>query len=155
MRKTAAESRKKWRIIAAVFIALSVLEGFFLIYFHYFNIDFTEVHRERSEFEHESTVAWHSTRDEAKSGIAYAPSGIFGAEFSEHDLKKYTYVVSYGYELLDVSCSLSEMKNSNGLYFVPRMIFGSERNDTLYIYRLPKTELDYDMHSPDRNVFFK
>lgn len=146
---------KKRTAIAAVFIALFVLEGFFPIYFHYFNIDFTEVHRERYNFEHESTVVWRSTRDEAKSEIAYAPSEIFGADFSDYDLKKYTYVISYGYELLDVSCSLGEMKNSNGLYFVPKMIFGTERKNMIYIYRLPKTELDYDMHRTDRNVFFR
>lgn len=44
---------KKWMIVAEIFIVISVLEGLFLLYFHYFNIDFTEVHREHLEFDWE------------------------------------------------------------------------------------------------------
>lgn len=158
MKKILSETNgncRRWMIVAAIFIVISVLEGFFLLYFHYFNIDFTEVHREHLEFDWESTSAWRSTRSESKSKVIYSPEEIFHVDFSDYDLKKYTYIISYGYELLDVSCSLSEMKNSNGLYFVPKMIFKSERKDMIYIYQIPKTELDYDMHQTSRNVFFK
>ena len=100
---------------------------------------------------------WRSTKEYADTdGIyEYTDKEIFYVEFSEYDLDEYTYVVSFGYELKEISCSLSELKRTQGFYFVPKMVFNPLRKDFVYIYRLPKIKLDCDIHNPNRNVYFE
>ncbi len=154
MKRLLAKSGDCKKIAFCLIMLLSVIINLFFLYNYYFEVDFEEVYRESYPL-YEDMIIWHSTRDESLSNSNYTNEEIFSVNFNDYDLDNYTYIISYGYELTDISVSCSEIKNSNGLYFVPRVIFESERTDTIYIYKTKKINIDYDMHESDRNIYFK
>lgn len=142
------------RIFLILIMVILIIINILLIYKHYFKIKFEEVYRE-SYIVSEDSIIWHSTRAETLSNSGCNNKEIFSVDFNDYNFEKYTYVICYGHELVDLSYSFSEIKNSNGLYFIPRAVLKMEKKDMVYIYRLKKINIDYDMHELDRNVYFK
>lgn len=142
------------KVMYALIMVLLIIFNILLLYRHYFQISFEEVYKESYPIS-EDTIIWQSTRTVSLDDTNYTNKEIFSVNFEDYDLQKYTYIVSYGHELIDITYSFSEMKNSNGLIFIPKTIFKSEKNDVIYIYRIKKMNVDYDIHNSDRNVYFK
>ena len=74
------------------------------------------------------------------------------------DFSEYTYVITVGHKLENISYSFSQMKNRKFL-FIPKQFVGVvnlqyEYSPNLYIYRIKKMDIDCDYHEPNKNVFY-
>ena len=140
-------------LLSSLLLLSSLIINIIFLYYHYFKLDFEEVYKAVNEI-NQDDIIWQSTRCDSLVGDKYLREDSHLDNWLDVDLEKFTYIISYGYELVDLSISFSELKNSNGLYFVPKAIFKKEKKNTIYVYRLRKTNIDYDIHEISRNVFF-
>ncbi len=71
---------------------------------------------------------------------------------------KYTYIITFGYELKQISYSYDTVKNRKILFipkqFIGKVILLDEFKDKLYIYKIPKMDIDCDIHERNREVYF-
>ena len=108
----------------------------------------------------DSELVWFTLRDEKFNGF-FSDDILdnYKVEYSEFDYSKYTYVICVGHELKSISYSNSETKNRKLLIF-PKQFVGivslsEEKSCNLYIYRIPKMDIDCDYHNRSRLVSFE
>ena len=115
------------------------------------------------EFRQETkNLKWFTIRDQKYNG--FFNEGMFDTlhvlvNTKDFDYSKYTYVVTVGHELEELSYSYSCMKNRN-MFLLPKQFVGKavlnlETTDQIYIYRTKKIDLDCDYHERDKNVLYR
>ncbi len=80
-------------------------------------------------------------------------------ETGQLDRENYTYVVTCGHKLKNISYNLFETKNRKFIVFpkqfVGRVVLEYEESDNIYIYKIKKIDIDCDYHDRARNVYFQ
>ncbi len=154
------------KTVKYVLIALSIL--FFLglcVFIHKkdFKLQFEQVEQisVSDDLVNKNELVWFTLRDGKYNGFfseeilddyGVSPDKI-NMDFSE-----YTYVITVGHKLENISYSFSQMKNRKFL-FIPKQFVGVvnlqyEYSPNLYIYRIKKMDIDCDYHEPNKNVFY-
>lgn len=152
--------------VKATLIILSIL--FFIIfimsiYKKEFELPFEQVEQisVSADVLSEKTLVWFTLRDEKYCGFYSSEMllnyGIMPDKL-DMDFSNYTYVVTVGHKLENISYSFSQMKNRKFL-FIPKQFVGIvnlqyECSSNLYIYRIKKMDIDCDYHEPNKNVFY-
>ena len=92
----------------------------------------------------------------------FSPSGeLFDnspIDLAQLDLDQYTYVVTVGRKLIKLEYSYSSMERRKYIVipkeFVGRITLDSYLTNDIYIYRIPKMDIDCDLHNQTYNVFY-
>ncbi len=125
------------------------------IWFFPFHPDFKEVYSTYSNGSiKENTPYWICIKDPEYEGffnVSYLDK--YHVDYSEWELDKYTYIVTFGYEMTDVKYSYSKCLNW-GLSVIPHHYLGKltlrePKDDLIRIYRLRK--VDIECAFPDGN----
>ncbi|MDR1630532.1 MAG: hypothetical protein LBS36_10040 [Oscillospiraceae bacterium] len=104
---------------------------------------------------------WHTLRHPSYNG--FFPDEILddlgvNRDDLRLDYNRYTYVVTFRHELLNISYSYSQMKNRTFIklpkQFVGNVDLKSETTDNVYIYRVKKMDIDCDFHDRTKGVSF-
>lgn len=135
-----------------MFAVLLVL-NIYLVYNHYFELDFIKVTDYTSDFKTSKSqnLYWFSL----SNGGCFTKETLdrYGVDLDfEPDYSKYTYIVTVGYKLNDISYSLNARKNH--VQFIGKVILDDEFTNKIYIYRVKRMNIDCDYHERDRNVYF-
>lgn len=150
--------KKTFTIIIPIVIIAALITGYI---FHNkdYNLKYTLVYSEFCD-NINGDEYWFSLRDEKYNGFfteGYLRN--YGVEFSDYDYENYTYIVTLGHELKEITYSPKEMKDRVMVIF-PKQYIGKvvlDKNDTgkVYIYRVKKMDIDCDYHERSKNVSFK
>ena len=138
--------------IAAVILLLTSLCLYFFINIH---IDFKEV-AEGQLLPNRNYIYYCDMRSETERKDVYGLSD----EFSEYDydFDGHTYIVTFGYELEDISYSRASrpIVSEHGYYnyHVPNVWLSSDKTDKCYVYELPKVNIGCDADNYKRKVYF-
>ena len=126
----------------------------------YFSIPFEYVAKYKAE-DIEKMPIWFSVRDKKYSGFfdeELLSEHCVGYRKDELDLENYTYIVTCGHKLKEISYSFCETKNRKLLFipkqYVGRVILYYEENSYIYIYKVKKIDIDCDYHDRNKNVYF-
>ena len=150
--------------ILIIFGALLIIGGsVWMIYTRTFKgIDFEQVcEKDYKPTKNFSTHLWLTLRSSEYSG--FYSEGVLdtlGVDYNDiiFDYDRYTYIITIGHELLDIKYSRSDMKNRIygifGKQYVGHVTLKEETTDKVYIYRIPKMDIDCDYHEPKRAVTF-
>lgn len=154
------------RPVKYVLVVLSVLIFIGLTIFIYkieFKLTFeqTEQISISTDSNHKNGLVWFTLRDEKYNGFFSTEMlDNYGTTSDElnMDFSNYTYIVTLGHKLENISYSFSQMKNRKYL-FIPKQFVGIvnlqyEYSPNIYIYRIKKMDIDCDYHEPNKNVFY-
>ena len=96
---------------------------------------------------------WFSIRDK-KYNPWYDLNYIsnIGLSCEEWDMDKYTYIICFGYELKKLSFSplLLNMKSDFQIEYIGITEFNEEFSNCVYVYRIPKMNIDFNYGEPAR-----
>lgn len=155
---------KPWGMVVLIFIIIAlILTDIITLYHHDFEIQFEKV----GEFDIVEKpingglgAFWIALRSPAYNGFFSNDilKNNFNIEFNEFDFNKYTYIVTSGYELKQISYSYDTMKNRKFIaipkQFIGKVVLWDEYKDKIYIYKIPKMDIDCDFHERNREVYF-
>ena len=142
----------KKRIIIATITVIAIMAS---IYFFPFHPNFKEVYSTESKGTiKENTPYWICVKDPEYEGffnVSYLDK--YNVNYSEWELDKYTYIITFGYEMTDVKYSYSKCLNW-GYSFIPchylgKLTLREPQDDLIRIYRLRK--VDIECAFPDGN----
>ena len=153
---------KKSIFIMVIFVLLIIL--IFIIFIFNFNIKYEYVATFSGNISSENSLSWFTLRDEKYHGffdetrlenLLKTKEKLNNYDFN---YEKYTYVITVGHELKQISYSFSQMKNRKFL-FMPKQFVGNveltkEYTDKIYVYRIKKMDIDCDYHNRERGVSF-
>ena len=153
---------KKSIFIMVIFVLLIIL--IFIIFIFNFNIKYEYVATFSGNISSENSLSWFTLRDEKYHGffdetrlenLLKTKEKLNNYDFN---YEKYTYVITVGHELKQISYSFSQMKNRK-LLFMPKQFVGNveltkEYTDKIYVYRIKKMDIDCDYHNRERGVSF-
>lgn len=79
-----------------------------------------------------------------------------GIKYEEWDLDKYTYIICQGYELQKISISpiLLNHKSTFSIEYIGITEFNKEFSNCIYVYRIPKMNIDFCIGEPARYAKF-
>lgn len=157
---------KNLKKILIVFLVLILIGGIMFFKYtipNYRNINFDEVYQCDIDANTEifNKTYWFSIRDNSYNGffdIGYLDKIGVDCSKLDFDYSKYTYIITIGYELSDISYSYHDMKNRK-LIFIPKQFIGKvklkkEFDNKVYIYKIKKMDIDCDYHNRSKNVEF-
>jgi len=76
----------------------------------------------------------------------------------DYDFENHIYIVTFGYELSNISYSRMSRpivhEHGHYNYFIPKVWLSDGNADKLYVYELPKVNIDSDADDYTRKVFF-
>ena len=158
---------KKFSIIKILIIIFGVIlivgGAIWVIYSRtYKSIEFEQVCEKDANFESDRHIKWFTLRSSEYGGFYSEESlntlGVEDYDDIVFDYDQYTYIITIGHELINIEYSRSDMKNRIygifGKEYVGHVTLKEEETDKVYIYRIPKMDIDCDYHEPERDVVF-
>lgn len=150
--------KKKLAFIIPVVIIVALITGY-IFYNKDYNLGYTLVYSESCD-NINADEYWFSLRDEKYNGFfteEYLRN--YGVGFSDFDYENYTYIVTFGHELKEITYSPKEMKNRVMVIFpkqyIGKVVLCKENTGKVYIYRVKKMDIDCDFHEREKNVSFE
>ena len=152
-----------WISVVLACVLLFTCAGIWVAHIRIFTaIDFERVcEKDYKPTKNFSTHLWFTLRSPEYSGFFPEESlDTLGVDYNDipFDYNRYTYIITIGHELLDIKYSRSDMKNRIygifGKQYVGHVTLKEETTDKVYIYRIPKMDIDCDYHEPQRAVTF-
>ncbi|MBO4867694.1 MAG: hypothetical protein J5582_14230 [Ruminococcus sp.] len=146
------KAKKNGIVIAAVILLLTSLCLYFFINIH---LDFKEV-AEGQLLPNRNYTYYCDMRSETEREDVYGLSDEFSGY--DYDFDGHTYIVTFGYELEDISYSRASrpIVSEHGYYnyHVPNVWLSSDKTDKCYVYELPKVNIGCDADNYKRKVYF-
>lgn len=152
---------RRCRVNVIICVLIVVVVGIGLgVYFHDFKPEFTEVYSNSSEGTiKENSPYWICLKDPDYNG--FFSTGFldqYNVDFDDWDLERYTYIVTFGYEMKSIEYSFSDCKNWE-LSIIPhnylgKLTLGNDKTDMVHIYRLKKVDIESAFpDGPDEVLF--
>lgn len=125
-------------------------------------IQFDKIYESKVELDsYSDQLVWFTLRDKCFDGFFdISMLERLGVDYSNMkiDYNNDTYVVTIGYELVNLSYSYSDMKNRK-LGIIPKQFVGKvglkdEFKEMIYIYKIKRLDIDCDYHDRRKNVSF-
>lgn len=150
-------------LLVIILLVLSIIIIGRIFYYKEYVLNFETV-AEIDKGQDDNDLYWFTLRDEEYHGF-YGVEMLENLSFNTDDISNidfdynnYTYVITVGHELKNISYSYSDMKNRKFLVipkqFVGNVVLDSKGTDKLYIYKIKKMDIDCDYHNPDYGVSF-
>lgn len=145
-------------ILLLILLVVSLILNFYLYYNHDSPLEFEEVYVEENMDEMYKGAYWFSLRHKKYGGFFGNEIKDLGVNFNQFNFNKYTYIITFGYELSEISYSLNATKNRKFIFFpkefIGKVVFKDEYKNNVYIYRIKKIDIDCDYHSREDYVTF-
>lgn len=150
------------KFVLLIGLLVGFLIGGFRMYYKVRPIEHTLVVSFSAAMENRGDLSWFSLRSPEFGGFfdaerLFAQYGI-DESLLQFDFEQYTYVITIGHSLHKIEYSFSEMKNRKWIV-VPKQFIGivtlnKTFENKIYVYAIPKMDIDCDYHMRSRNITF-